>query len=148
MLVWKVLAQPAQKVKPRIPDDTRIYAIGDVHGRADLLGEMFSAIDDNLRAYPIKQAVQVLLGDYIDRGPNSREVIDALIVAQAAHAMVYLKGNHESYAVQFLSDPSVLSEWKQVGGMQHVTVLWSKAFHPRRPAATAGGRCSFSSSAA
>lgn len=117
MLVWKVLAQPAQKVKPRIPDDTRIYAIGDVHGRADLLGEMFSAIDDNLRAYPIKQAVQVLLGDYIDRGPNSREVIEALISRRRRHAMVYLKGNHESYAVQFLSDPSVLSEWKQVGGM-------------------------------
>jgi serine/threonine protein phosphatase 1 len=104
-------------VKPRIPGGTRIYAIGDVHGRADLLRALFARIDASLKAYPVKQSVQVLLGDYIDRGPNSREVIDALIARRRQHPMVYLKGNHESYAVQFLSDPSVLSEWTQAGGI-------------------------------
>ena len=74
---WNVLASRALKAKPRIPDDTRIYAIGDVHGRADLLREMFSAIDDSLATHPIDNVVQVLIGDYIDRGPNSRQVIDA-----------------------------------------------------------------------
>ena len=116
-MLWNVLASPVEKVKPRIPGGTRIYAIGDVHGRADLLHALFARIDASLKAYPIKQSVQVLLGDYIDRGPDSREVIDALIARRRQHPMVYLKGNHESYAVQFLSDPSVLSEWMQAGGI-------------------------------
>jgi len=116
-LPWNVLASKPVKVKPRIPGDTRIYAIGDVHGRADLLREMFSAIDASLVTHPIDNVVHVLIGDYIDRGPNSRQVIDALIARARRHTMVYLKGNHENYAVQFLADPSILSEWKQVGGM-------------------------------
>jgi serine/threonine protein phosphatase 1 len=78
---------------------------------------VFKRIDASLKASPVKQAVQVLLGDYIDRGPNSREFIDALIERRRQHETVYLKGNHESYAAQFLSDPSVLSEWKQAGGI-------------------------------
>jgi serine/threonine protein phosphatase 1 len=116
-LVWNVLAPRVLKAKPRIPDGTRIYAIGDVHGRVDLLREMFSAIDDSLISHPIDNVVQVLVGDYIDRGPNSREVIDDLIARARRHTMVCLKGNHENYALQFIADPSVLSEWKQVGGM-------------------------------
>jgi serine/threonine protein phosphatase 1 len=116
-LFWKRLAPPLQKAKPRIPSDTRIYAIGDVHGRADLLRQMFSAIDNSLMTHPVENALQVLLGDYIDRGPNSREVIDTLLARARRHQLVCLKGNHESYAVQFLSDPSVLSEWRRVGGV-------------------------------
>ena len=116
-MTWNVLTSPILKVKPRVPDGTRIYAIGDVHGRADLLGRVFSRIDASLKADPVKQPVQVLLGDYIDRGPNSREVIDALIARGRQHAMIFMEGNHEAYAVEFLSDPSVLPEWKQVGGI-------------------------------
>jgi diadenosine tetraphosphatase ApaH/serine/threonine PP2A family protein phosphatase len=127
-LPWNVLASRAVKAKPRIPDDTRIYAIGDVHGRLDLLREMFSAIDESLAMHPIENVVQVLVGDYIDRGPNSRQVIDALIARAQQHNMVYLKGNHENYAVEFLADPSVLSEWKQVGGM---STLLSYGLQPR-----------------
>jgi serine/threonine protein phosphatase 1 len=117
-LAWNVLASSQEKATPRIPNGMRIYAIGDVHGRVDLLNAVFERIDATLKNHPIGQSVQVLLGDYIDRGPNSREVIDALIARKKAHAMVCLKGNHESYAVQFLSDPSVLEEWTQFGGIQ------------------------------
>jgi serine/threonine protein phosphatase 1 len=116
-LTWNVLASPVQKAKPRIPRGIRLYAIGDVHGRADLLSALFQRIDVSLRVSPVEQAVQVLLGDYIDRGPNSREVIDALIARQQQHLMVYLKGNHESYVCQLMSDPTVLSEWSQAGGI-------------------------------
>jgi serine/threonine protein phosphatase 1 len=116
-LAWNVLASRAAKAKPRIPNDTRIYAIGDVHGRIDLLREMFSAVYDSLITHPFDKVVQVLIGDYIDRGPNSREVIDTLIARARRHTMVCLKGNHENYPLQFLGDPSILSEWKQVGGM-------------------------------
>ena len=113
---WRTLRSPAKRPKPRIPYNTRIYAIGDVHGRADLLHEMFSAIDDSLITNPVHRAVQILMGDYIDRGPDSREVIDALIARARRHTMIYLKGNHESYAMQFLTDPAVLTEWQKVGG--------------------------------
>jgi serine/threonine protein phosphatase 1 len=118
VLAWNVLASPQQEAKPRIPNGMRVYAIGDVHGRADLLNAVFDRIDATLQDHPIKQSVQVFLGDYIDRGPNSREVIEALIARKKQHTMVCLKGNHESYAVQFLSDPSVLAEWTQFGGIQ------------------------------
>lgn len=112
------MAPPTQKIKPRVPPGFRIYAIGDVHGRADLLDALFDRIDMSLQRFPVTQAVHVLLGDYIDRGPNSREVIDTLIARNSRHAMVFLKGNHESLALQVLRDPAVLSEWGQMGGFQ------------------------------
>jgi serine/threonine protein phosphatase 1 len=117
-LSWNLLASPQKEAKPRVPNGMRIYAIGDVHGRVDLLNAVFERIDATLKAHPIEQSVQVFLGDYIDRGPNSREVIDALIARKKEHALVCLKGNHENYPVQFLSDPSVLAEWIQFGGIQ------------------------------
>ena len=98
-----------------MPPGMRIYAIGDVHGRADLLTDLFSRIDRDLKAHPIAQSAQVLLGDYIDRGPHSRQVVDLLITRQQGHNVLFLKGNHEAYASRFLSDPTVLPEWKLVG---------------------------------
>lgn len=116
VLIWKWL--PAPKLKPKIPDDTRVYAIGDVHGRADLLTRAFSAIDKSLVAHPVPNPVQVMLGDYIDRGPNSRAVIETLLLRRQRHRMVFLKGNHETYPLRFLTDPSLLTEWEQMGGLQ------------------------------
>jgi serine/threonine protein phosphatase 1 len=106
-----------RKTKPRIPRGTRVYAIGDIHGRADLLMAMFAAIDDNLKAYPVARPIHVLLGDYIDRGPSSKQVIDCILARQKRHAMVCLKGNHETYAAQFLEDPAILPEWRRLGGV-------------------------------
>jgi serine/threonine protein phosphatase 1 len=116
-LAWNVLASKAQTARPRIPEGRRIYAVGDVHGRADLLNVLFSRIDADLRAHPVAKSVQVFLGDYIDRGPHSRQVLDLLIARRQRHMMLCLKGNHETYAVQFLTDPSVLSDWKHIGGV-------------------------------
>jgi len=135
-LPWKLLALPERKVKPRVPRGVRVYAIGDVHGRADLLKALFARIDASLRAYPSQHVLHVFLGDYIDRGPNSREVIDALIARKRRHAMVYLKGNHENYVVQFLSDPKVLSEWTSAGGLNTLLSYGVKPptrDDPRRP---------------
>ena len=72
-MAWKLTG--ALKRQPRIPADQRIYAIGDVHGRADLLTDVFGQIDSDLKARPIETSVQVFLGDYIDRGPHSRQVM-------------------------------------------------------------------------
>ena len=115
--MWNALASRVQTPKPRITDDMRIYAIGDVHGRADLLEALLARIDADLTAHPIEQSVQVFLGDYIDRGPNSREVLDLLINRGRQHTMVYLTGNHESFAAEFIRNPSVWPDWKTIGGV-------------------------------
>jgi serine/threonine protein phosphatase 1 len=117
-LNWNLLASPIQKkVKPHIPRGIRVYAIGDIHGRIDLLRGAFDRIDASLEKYPVKHALHIFLGDYIDRGRDSRDVIDALLARKRQHAVICLKGNHESYAVQILNDPTVLSEWTQFGGI-------------------------------
>jgi serine/threonine protein phosphatase 1 len=127
-LRWNVWPSSSrQKARPRIPEDMRIYAIGDVHGRADLLQKMLDIIDRTLVTHPVKNVVRVLLGDYIDRGPNSREVVEMLLARRRRHAMICLKGNHESYAARFLGNPSILSEWRRVGG---VNTLLSYGLQP------------------
>jgi serine/threonine protein phosphatase 1 len=112
-----VLKSTVQLARPRIPDGTRIYAVGDVHGRADLLRPLLGRIDADLQAHPIAQSVQVFLGDYIDRGPDSCTVVELLIARRRQHMMLCLKGNHETFATEFLSNPSVLSDWRHVGGI-------------------------------
>jgi serine/threonine protein phosphatase 1 len=141
-LTWNVLTSKVQTAKPRIPEGRRIYAVGDVHGRADLLGPLLARIDADLIAHPIAQSVQVFLGDYIDRGPHSREVLDLLIARRRRHMMLCLKGNHETYAARFLSDPSVLSDWKHIGG---VNTLLSYGVNP---SASENPRAQYEASAA
>lgn len=113
--------------KPRVPWGTRVYAIGDVHGRADLLIAMFGLIDADLAQQPSLEPVEIFLGDYIDRGPHSRRVLDLLVARGHKHQMVCLKGNHETYISQVASDPSIISEWQQMGG---TTTLLSYGVKP------------------
>jgi serine/threonine protein phosphatase 1 len=103
--------------------------VGDIHGRADLLSELFMRIDDDLKARPTIDSVQVFLGDYIDRGPSSRQVIDLLIARRRRRDVLFLKGNHEDCAMQFLSDPTVLPAWQSIGG---VHTLLSYGVNPAR----------------
>jgi serine/threonine protein phosphatase 1 len=117
------------KERPCLPTGGRIYAVGDVHGRADLLSRLLKRIDDDLRSRPRAESIQLFLGDYIDRGLNSRQVIDLLIARQQHHPMVLLKGNHEDCALRFLSDPAVLPEWKNIGGL---STLISYGVTPKR----------------
>jgi serine/threonine protein phosphatase 1 len=115
--VWRQLIGAKQRL-PRLPDRVRIYAVGDVHGRADLLDQVLSRIDADLAAYPDCRPRQVFLGDYIDRGPSSRAVIDRLIKRARTHEIVCLKGNHETYVFEFLRNPAILANWRQLGGLE------------------------------
>lgn len=109
--------QRQMKRKPRLPDGVRIYAIGDVHGRSDLLKQLLTVIDVDLaRSSPIRP-IQVFLGDYVDRGPDSRGVLDLLIERQHSHETVFLKGNHEAFLMEVLHDPTKLQGWRQFGGL-------------------------------
>jgi len=116
-LVWDVLASPLRKAQPRVPSGVRIYAIGDIHGRADVLAELFMRIDRDLLARPTARSIEIFLGDYIDRGPHSQRVLALLIARQRQHSAVFLKGNHEACACQFLIDSSILSDWMHIGGI-------------------------------
>jgi serine/threonine protein phosphatase 1 len=101
-----------------VPRGMRLYAIGDIHGRADLLDQVLERIDADLSASPVRRAVHVLLGDYIDRGPASRDVLDRLIARGRSHETVCLKGNHEVFATEFLRKPLMLDEWRRYGGLE------------------------------
>jgi serine/threonine protein phosphatase 1 len=92
---------------------TRHYAIGDVHGRFDLLAQALTAIGD-LQA---QDARLVLLGDYVDRGPQSREVVETLVALCDGHRVVCLRGNHEEMMARALDgDPSGALNWLSNGG--------------------------------
>jgi serine/threonine protein phosphatase 1 len=110
------------------PADTRIYAVGDIHGRADLLIEIIARIDEDLQRRPVRHAIEVYLGDYIDRGPASKTVIDLLAVRLVKNRAVCLRGNHEALMEDFLRDPSNLRPWLQLGGLQ---TLASYGVHSR-----------------
>ena len=116
--MWRFLRPRAKRRWPSLPEGLRIYAIGDVHGRVDLLDTTFARIDANLARSSPHRAIHVLLGDYIDRGPASREVLDRLVERSRFHRMIYLKGNHEAYLVEFLHNPAVLGDWRHFGGLE------------------------------
>ena len=102
----------------RIPDGIRIYAVGDLHGRVDLLDRLLSHIDDDIARYPTHRAIQIFLGDYVDRGPHSRFVIDRLIDRGQTQEVVCLKGNHEVFLLDFLRNPELIKYWRQYGGLE------------------------------
>jgi serine/threonine protein phosphatase 1 len=99
----------------RVPPATRVYAIGDVHGRADLLQDLVERIDEDLFRRPIERAVEVYLGDYIDRGSQSKTVIDILCRRLVQRNAICLRGNHEAILEEFLRDPDVLHDWLRLG---------------------------------
>ena len=116
--MWKRLFPTARQRQAQVPEGVRIYAIGDVHGRADLLDRLLSRIDADLITRPTARAIHVFLGDYIDRGPNSKEVLDQLVRRAKHFELVCLKGNHEAFLLNFLDNPAVLTEWRQYGGLE------------------------------
>lgn len=106
-----------KKIKPRLPEGIRVYAIGDLHGRADLLSQLLAVIDADLYRSSSERAIQVFLGDYVDRGPDSRAVLDILIERSKSHETVCLKGNHELFLLEVLKDPTKLAQWRHYGGL-------------------------------
>jgi len=93
----------------------RIYAIGDVHGRLDLLQRAIGAIRRDIAARG-PAALTVTIGDYVDRGPQSRGVLDCLLGNPFPTPYVALKGNHEDMMEAFLADPAAGPQWFDNGG--------------------------------
>jgi len=103
--------------EPRVPEGWQIYAVGDIHGRADLLRDLHQKIAGDAATAGAVRNVVVYLGDYIDRGPASREVVDILIEQPlAGFEAIHLRGNHEDFLLRFLEDSSVGRTWMFNGG--------------------------------
>jgi serine/threonine protein phosphatase 1 len=112
-----------------------VYAIGDVHGRLDLLEALVGHIAlDAIEIRPLARPLLVLLGDYVDRGPASALVIDFLLEleARAVFELRVLKGNHEDAVLKFLADPAFGETWARFGGVE---TLASYGVHAPPPGA-------------
>lgn len=115
--------------KPATPRGYRAYAIGDVHGRLDLLDQLLAMIErDNDERQPSKTLL-VFLGDLIDRGPDSKGVIERLRTFRNDCMKPYfLAGNHEEVLLRVLAgERGVLQSWLQFGGAE---CLMSYGFDP------------------
>jgi serine/threonine protein phosphatase 1 len=97
---------------PKLPEGELLYAVGDIHGRADLLATLLREIEADAGASEAEGRTLVFLGDYVDRGPDVRGVVEMLIAGlpQGFEAH-FLKGNHEALLLGFLDDPSTLDPW-------------------------------------
>eukprot|EP00439_Symbiodinium_sp_Y106_P088261 s1_g797.t1 len=103
----------------RVPDGMRIYAIGDIHGRDDLLEILLEKIVGDAASKEAARNCLIYLGDYVDRGLESCQVLDRLIAGPpAGFEAVYLKGNHEEALLQFLADAQFAKTWKYYGGLE------------------------------
>ena len=113
----------------RAPEGQCLYAIGDIHGRRDLLEKLMEQIEEDAQDLPEgTHKTLVFLGDYIDRGLQSRDVIDFLLSDRMnAFERVFLMGNHEEALLRFLNDVGFGKQWVRYGGAE---TLYSYGFQP------------------
>jgi diadenosine tetraphosphatase ApaH/serine/threonine PP2A family protein phosphatase len=98
----------------------RAYVVGDVHGRIDLLDELLAAIHADLRRRPARKTLLVFVGDLIDRGPGSAQVLERLRTYRH-HGVrpIFLLGNHEEVLLRILGgDGSLIAKWCSFGGAE------------------------------
>ena len=109
---------PTPASRPRTPRNVALYAIGDIHGRLDLLGPLLQTISQE--AAGRERTIVVGLGDYVDRGADSRGVVDHLLALAAEPGIEtrFLRGNHDQILLDFLADHSLGPYWCRVGGRE------------------------------
>lgn len=101
-----------------MPSGQRIYCIGDIHGRDDLLQQLHKQIEADAAECNGKKQI-IYLGDYIDRGPSSKQVLDRLIEHKlAGFESVFLLGNHEQALLDFLENAKAMAAWMNWGGKE------------------------------
>jgi Calcineurin-like phosphoesterase len=108
--------------RPRGAQDARAYAVGDIHGRLDLLDLLLERIEaDRATRVPMRTYL-VFLGDFIDRGPASAGVVERLRTYRPHRTrLVFLAGNHEEVLLRVLGgDSAILPDWLKFGGAECV----------------------------
>jgi len=104
------------QIIPFVPDNTRIYCVGDIHGRNDLLRQLLMKVMRDFSQYE-GSVIIVYLGDYVDRGLHSKQVIETLLNNQKTDVeYVYLRGNHEQVMLDCLQNATIIPSWLSFGG--------------------------------
>lgn len=106
-----------RKGSAALPVDLRIYAIGDIHGRSDLLDRLLGSIRRDLSRWSGK-VLLIFVGDYVDRGPDSRGVLDLLVELATKADVRYLRGNHDQALLDFLAAASTYPVWRDFGARE------------------------------
>jgi serine/threonine protein phosphatase 1 len=106
--------------RPSGPRAHRAYVVDDVHGRLDLLERLLAEIEAEIAGRPPSKTSLVFLGDLIDRGPSSAQVVERLrSYRRAGTRCVFILGNHEEVLLRILDgDASVIHSWLRFGGAQ------------------------------
>ena len=109
---------PGPDARPAAPPGVALHAIGDIHGRLDLLEPLLAEIGRQARAD--RRTMVVTLGDYVDRGADSRGVVQRLLDLEARPDTEarFLRGNHDQILLDFLADPALGPYWCRVGGRE------------------------------
>lgn len=112
---WAAAGRPGPDV---VPAGAVVWAVGDVHGRLDLLAPLLDLILDDLASSGASRRVLVMLGDYVDRGAESRGVLERLAQVRADPTVEshLLCGNHDAVMRAFLDDPEMGPRWSALGG--------------------------------
>jgi len=105
---------------PAVPPGQRIYAVGDVHGRADLFAALIESIESDDRERDAADTTIILLGDLVDRGPESCAVVEAALNLAARRKMLLIAGNHEEMFLRSLDDLAMLRHFLRYGGRETV----------------------------
>lgn len=100
-----------------VPPGQRAYVVGDIHGCAALLDRLLKTIVADATVGPEKRFL-VFVGDYVDRGPDSRAVIDRLLNPPKGFEVRCLRGNHDQAVLDFLNDPLTYRTWKNYGAQE------------------------------
>ena len=110
----------ADEAKPRGARGCRAYVIGDVHGRLDLLEQLLGEIERDRTERPARKTLLVFLGDLIDRGPQSAQVVERLrTFSTKGIRTVFLLGNHEEVLLRILEgDAALVAKWRWFGGSE------------------------------
>jgi len=136
-LFQRLFGAPKRAAPAAAPEGVTLYVIGDVHGRLDLLHALLRKIAfDAARTGEGEARELIFLGDYVDRGPDSRGVIELILSTIAERdfwTVTALKGNHEAALLQFLADPPFWPTWSEFGGRE--TLLSYGVSPPLRTAA-------------
>ncbi len=104
----------AKQPSAAAPAEERLYAIGDIHGCAGLLDALLEKIETDAAG---RKRRLIFLGDYVDRGENSKGVLDRLLsIREREPDAIFLKGNHEQAILDFLDAPDRNEDWLHWGG--------------------------------
>ena len=111
---------PRRDQGPAGPRGHRAYVVGDIHGRVDLLEHLLAKIHADLQRRPARKTLLVFVGDLIDRGPSSAQVIERLRCYRRDRVQpAFLLGNHEEVLLRVIAgDSTVVESWLQFGGLQ------------------------------